>query len=235
MFGHFDLHGGNLLVNDSHNQVTALIDFGNCKIGDLHQDLSVMNLSSADLAERIARAYEKITARKLNKLLIQHYTTIFCLNLLAGLKRKKSEQKYTYWLSELNRWYDYLLRDRAKSKLNARKPVSSLPSSWRKWLASNLMKGSSPETLQKVLREHGFFPLDIATEIMLAENHPYTQAGKEIFHTLNKRNWLLKTCDTVAALDTRYSQAVEKRLTPDFQTFVNNYYSKHLPVVLTTL
>ncbi len=233
VFGHFELHGGNLLVNDAHNRVTALIDFGNCKIGDLHQDLSAMNLSSPDLAERIARAYEKITARKLNKLLIQHYTTIFYLNLLADLKRKKAEQKYSYWLGELNRWYDYLLRDRAKSKLNDRKPVSSLPSSWRKWIASNLMKGCSVEALQKVLRDNGFSPVDIATEIILAENHPYTQAGKEIFHTLNKRNWLLKTCDTLAALDTRYSQAVEKRATPDFQTFVNNYYSKHLPVVLT--
>lgn len=233
VFGHFDLHGSNLLFNDAHNQVTALINFGNCKIGDLHQDLSVMNLSSPDLAEQIARAYETITGRKLNKLLIQHYTTIFYLHLLAELKKKQSQKKYTYWLGELSRWYDYLLRDRAKSKLKARKPASSLPNGWRKWLASNLMKGSSPETLQKVLREQGFSHLDIATEILLAENHPYIEAGKDIFLTLKKRNWLLKTCDTLAALDSRYSQTLEKRVTPDFETFVKDYYSKHLPVVLT--
>lgn len=233
VFGHFDLHGGNVLLNNAHNQITAVIDFGNCKFGDLHQDLSVMNLTSPDLADRMARYYEQSTQRKLNKLLMQHYTTIFYLHLLAGLKRQKIDQKYTYWLGELHRWYEHLLRDRAAAKLQARKPASTLSDGWRKWLASNLMKGSSAESLQKVLRANGFSHVDIATEIMLAENHPYTQAGNEIFHTLNKRNWLLKTCDTLAALDTRYATEVERRQTPDFPTFVKAYYSKHLPVVLT--
>ncbi len=233
VFGHFDLHGGNLLVNRTHSQITAVIDFGNCKIGDVHQDLSVMNLSSPDLAERIAKKYEVVTRRKLNRLLIQHYTTIFYLNLLAGLKRKKAEQKYAYWLGELNTWYQHLLRDRAEAKLKALKPASSLPEGWRRWLASNLMKGSAAPGLQKVLIEQGFSAIDCATETLLAEKHPYIQAGKEIFHTLNKRNWLLKTCDTLAALDTRYSTDIERIKTPDFQTFIDNYYSKHLPVLLT--
>jgi aminoglycoside phosphotransferase len=232
VFGHFDLHGGNVLVNQQHNKVTGIIDFGNCKIGDLHQELSVMNLSSPDLAERIARCYEQLTQRKLNKLLIQHYTTVFYLNLLAGLKRKKADQKFNYWLGELNQWYEHLLKDRANKKLKSRKPASSIPAGWRQWLVSNLMKGSSPAGLQKVLREQGFSHVDIASEIMLAEEHPYTQAGKEIFHTLNKRNWLLQTCNSLAALDPRYSTRVEVRQTPDFETFVTDYYSKHLPVVL---
>ncbi len=233
VFGHFDLHGGNLLVNKSHNQVSAVIDFGNCKIGDVHQDLSVMNLSSPDLAERIARKYEAITQRKLNRLMIQHYTTIFYLNLLAELKRKKSEQKYTYWLGELNTWYQHLLRDRANVMLKARKPASSLSEDWRRWLASNLMIGSNSASLQKVLVGQGLSPIDCVTEILLAENHPYIQAGKEIFYTLNKRNWLLKTWDTLAALDTRYNTHIEKINTPDFQTFIDTYYSKNLPVLLT--
>lgn len=232
VFGHFDLHGGNVLVNKDHTAIAGVIDFGNCKFGDLHQDLSVMNLSSPDLAKRVAIAYEKITKKKLNRLLIQHYTTIFYLNLLAGLKKGNSDKKYNYWLGELHKWYDYLLEDRAIANLNQRGPVSSIPAGWVKWLSSNLMKGSAPKGLQKVLREQGFSHIDIATELRLANEHPYIQAGKEIFHTLNKRNWLLKSCDTLAALDPRYSTEIEIRKTPDFTTFVNNYYSKHLPVVL---
>ncbi|WP_435277331.1 cupin-like domain-containing protein (plasmid) [Psychrobium sp. nBUS_13] len=232
VFGHFDLHGGNVLLNDKHSEFTGVIDFGNCKFGDLHQDLSVMNLSSPALAQKVALAYEQITQRKLNRLLIQHYTTIFYINLLAGLKRNNADDKYAYWLGELHKWYDYLLDERATINLKNRKSVSAIPNNWRQWLAINLMKGAAPVSLQKILREHNFSHVDIATELKLASEHAYIQAGKDIFHTLNKREWLLKTCDTLAALDPRYSTKIEIRETPDFTTFVNNYYSKHLPVVL---
>lgn len=233
VFGHFDLHGGNVLMNEQHNRVLGIIDFGNCKMGDVHQDLSVMNLSSSDLAERIASSYEKRSGRVLNKLLIQHYTTVFYLNLLAGLKRKNADALYEYWLKEFNNWYEYLLNTKAKQRLGLRKPVSALNHGWRKWLASNLMKGSSPNGLRKILREQGFPELDIAAELLLAGEHPYTEAGKEIFLTLNKRNWLLHTNDTLSALDKRYATQVEVRTTPGFDIFINEYYSKQLPVVLT--
>lgn len=233
VFGHFDLHGGNLLFDKEHASITGVIDFGNCKFGDLHQDLSTMNLSSPDLAARIIDQYERLTSRKVNRLLIQHYTTVFYLNLLAGLKRNKTEDKFNYWLGELHHWYDHLINERASAKLKSHKPATNLSSNWRKWIASNLMKGGSPLGVQKVLREQGYSPIDIATEILLATDHPYVQAGQEIFHALNKRNWLLKTCDTLAALDSRYSTEIEVRETPSFDVFIKEYYSKHLPVVLT--
>lgn len=233
VFGHFDLHGGNLVFDKEHANVTGVIDFGNCKLGDLHQDLSTMNLSSPDLTTRIVDQYEQFSRRKVNRLLIQHYTTVFYLNLLAGLKRNKTDDKFNYWLGELHRWYDHLINERASVKIKAQKPLTNMPSSWRKWIASNLMKGGSPLGVQKVLREQGYSPIDIATEIQLATEHPYVQAGQEIFHILNKRNWLLKACDTLAALDPRYSTQVEIIETPSFEVFVRDYYSKHLPVVLT--
>ena len=233
VFGHFDLHGGNILLDSGYKKLVALLDFGNCKIGDLHQDLSVMNLSSPDLAERIAKHYESISGRKLNRLLIQHYTTIFYLNLLAGLKRSKSNKKYKYWLGELNTWYDYLLRDRAKATLSKNKPISTISPNWRKWLASSLMKGSSAASLQKILRAEGFSDIEVAAEMLSAESHPYTEAGQEIFKTLQKRNWLMKTCDSLAQMDDRYSTEIEKRKVLPFKKFIKEYYSKHLPVVFT--
>lgn len=233
VFGHFDLHGGNLLFNKEQNHITGVIDFGNCKLGDLHQDLSTMNLSSADLATRIIDQYEKITRRKVNRLLVQHYTTVFYLNLLAGLKRNKAEDKFDYWLGELRHWYDHLINERASEKLRSRKEVTDMPPSWRKWIASNLMKGGAPLGVKKVLSKQGYSSVDIATEILMATEHPYVQAGQEIFHQLTKRNWLLRTCDTLAALDPRYSREIEIRATPSFDLFIKDYYSKHLPVVLT--
>jgi Ser/Thr protein kinase RdoA (MazF antagonist) len=233
VFGHFDLHGSNVLFDERHERLTAVLDFGNCRPGDLHQDLSVMNLSSTDLAERMARHYAALSGRDPNRLLVQHYTTIFYLNLLADLKRKRASGRYAYWLGELNKWYEYLVADRAAAKLKARAPASSLPPAWRRWLASNLMKGSAPDTLQSILREKGFAHVDIATELTLARQHPYVQAGQEIFQTLAKRNWLLRTVDGLSALDERYSRRIEVRRAPPFDAFVREYYSKHLPVVLT--
>jgi len=233
VFGHFDLHGGNLLFDKAHTSITGVIDFGNCKLGDLHQDLSTMNLSSPDLTIRIIEQYEQLTNRKVNRLLVQHYTTVFYLNLLAGLKRNKTDDKFNYWLGELHRWYEHLINERAITKLNARKPITSLSANWRKWLASNLMKGGSPLGVKKVLSEQGYSPVDIATEIQLATEHPYVQAGQDIFHTLKKRNWLLQSCDSLARLDSRYATDIEVRETPSFDVFIKEYYSKHLPVLLT--
>jgi SAM-dependent methyltransferase len=233
VFGHFDLHGGNILVDADHQRVTAVIDFGNCKIDDLHQDLSTANLSSPDLGERIARHYQKLTARKPNKLLVQHYTTIFYLNLLAGLKRSGASKKYEYWLGELNRWYDYLLKDRAELVLRKRGGASLLPDRWRKWLASNLMKGSAAGDLQRTMRDQGLSHVAIAAELLLVRDHPYLQAGKDISQALAKRNWLMRTCDRLAALDQRYGKQIEVRPVPAFDEFIREYYSKHLPVVLT--
>ena len=231
VFGHFDLHGGNILL-DQRMRLSGVLDFGNCKRGDLHQDLSAMNLSSPDLADRMGRHYARLTGRRPNRLLVQHYTTIFYLNLLAGLKRQRADKKYSYWLNELNGWYDHLLADRAQARLKRRAPVSKLAPGWRKWLASNLMKGSPPSTLQSVLRERGFTHADVAAELALAGDHPYVEAGKEIFHTLAKRNWLLRTCDQLAALDSRYCTEIQALQAPAFDVFVREYYSKQLPVLL---
>lgn len=232
MLGHFDLHGGNLLFNQAHTSITGVIDFGNCKLGDLHQDLSTMNLSSPDFTSRMIECYEQITNKKVNRLLIQHYTTIFYLNLLAGLKQKNNNDKYSYWLGELHRWYDYLISERANVKLAARTPATTLGAGWRKWIAANLIRGGSISTVQNILREQGFSHIDIAVEIKLATDHPYIQAGQEIFHTLKKREWLLNTSDGLARLDANYSKDIEVRDTPSFDVFIKEYYSKHRPVVL---
>ena len=173
------------------------------------------------------------SVRKLNRLLIQHYTTVLYLNLLAGLKRKKSNEKYEYWLGELESWYEYLLKDRAKSTLNKNKPLTIIPASLKQWIAKNLMNGIDSSVLYPALRKQGFSDIEIATEILAAENHPYIEAGQQVVKTLKKREWLINTCDALARLDDRYESSVEKRKVMSFKKFVKDYYSKHLPVVLT--
>lgn len=232
VFGHFDLHGSNILFSDDHKTVTGVLDFGNCKMGDLHQDLSVMNLSSPDLALRILKHYSRITGRQVNTVLVQHYTTIFYLNLLAGLRRKHDERKFAYWLKEFHGWYNFMVQQRASQRVDKHPVLTKIPLSWKKWLASNLMKGANPAGITAKLKQQGYSDLEIATELAFAMQHPYIQAGMEIFHTLKKRNWLLDTCNKLHSLDPGYATTIDVIETPAFDVFIKRYYSKHQPVLL---
>jgi len=232
VFGHFDLHGSNVLVDDTHQTVTGVIDFGNCKIGDVHQDLSVMNLSSPDLANRIIALYERCSGRSVNRLLVEHYTTIFYLNLLAGLRRRQDIKQFDYWLGQLHKWYDHLLARKVKNRLESREPLSRMHPKWREWLACQVISGVDQGMIKGVLRQQGYSDLDIAAELIAAQDHPFIKAGKKSQHLLEKRNWLLQTADALGRLDPHYAEEIEVREAPDFETFVKEYYSRMRPVVL---
>lgn len=230
--GHFDLHGDNLLFDAAHSALLGVIDFGNARRGDLHQDFAPLYLSSPDLADRVIAAYKVSSKRPVNRVLVQHYVTALYLHLLAD-DVAEGGAAHERWLAEFQKWYDYLLADRAKSRLAKLKPLSTMTDDWRQWLASNLMRGSDPAVLQRMAREQGFADIDVATEVAYALALPAVKAGREILHSLKKREWLLRTLDSLAALDPRYGSEVERRAAPAFQIFVRDYYSKHLPVVLT--
>lgn len=232
VFGHFDLHGSNLLLDPPQRRLLAVLDFGNCKLGDVHQDFSSMNLSSPDLAERVIEQYEKLSGRAIDRSLVAHYTSMFYLHLLAGLKQSKDSAKFDYWLGRFQEWHKHLIEQQAMERVRRAGPISSIPHGWRKWFASNLMKGSDEHGLREILTKNGFDELEIAADAVCYHQHPYAEAGQEIADTLLKRNWLMRTYDVLSALDPRYSQAVERRVTPPFEVFVQEYYSKQLPVVL---
>lgn len=232
VFGHFDLHGSNFLLDEKHRRLTGVIDFGNCKFGDIHQDLSSMNLSSPDLAEQVIAHYERLTGRAIDRTLVAHYTSMFYLHLLAGLKRANDTAKFDYWLSRLQQWHEHRIQQQAIERVRSAGTISSIPHGWRKWFASNLMKGSDENGLREILIKNGFDDLDIAADAVSYHEHPFAEAGQEIGDTLLKRNWLMRTYDVLSALDPRYSQTVERRETPPFEEFVHDYYSKQLPVVL---
>ncbi|MCP5334805.1 MAG: cupin-like domain-containing protein [Oceanospirillaceae bacterium] len=105
---------------------------------------------------------------------------------------------------------------------------------WCKWIFDNLLNGCTPESMEKTITAGTAKNKSaLIAEVYRVANDPYLQAAKEMKLTQEKRNWLLDTCDKLAALDQRYSTQLEKRAVPTFDEFVREYYSKHLPVVLT--
>lgn len=114
--------------------------------------------------------------------------------------------------------------------------VKETPQHWKKWIATNLIRGCSHASIAKVLKENGFNDAEIYLELKIVENNPYIQAGieatKDLDIQLRKRNWLLSTYDSLAQLDSGYSQNIDTIDTPAFSEFIQNYYSKHKPVLL---
>jgi hypothetical protein len=127
-----------------------------------------------------------------------------------------------------------MLMQTTATKPKPNSDVNNIEYNWRKWIFDNLLDGCSLESMNKtILSSTANNKEALIAEVYRASADPYIRAAQEMKHTLDKRHWLLETCDKLAALDERYSTNIEKRQTPEFSLFIRDYYSKSLPVVLT--
>lgn len=115
---------------------------------------------------------------------------------------------------------------------DSKQPIRRLPNNWKEWVATNLLEGTSKNSIANVLTQQGFSHAEILLEIETASKSPYLQAGVKAAKLLKKREWLLSTCDDLAKLDPGYNQKIDVIDTPPFEMFIKDYYSKHKPVVL---
>jgi len=121
-----------------------------------------------------------------------------------------------------------LNRNIDESKQNIRK----LPNNLKEWVGLNLLQGVSKDNIAQVLLQQGYTHAEVLLELETASKSPYLRAGLKPTKLLNKREWLLQTCDDLARLDPGYNQQLDVIDTPAFETFIRDYYSKHKPVVL---
>ena len=113
-----------------------------------------------------------------------------------------------------------------------RKNIRKLPNNLKEWVGVNLLQGVSKDNIAQVLLKKGYTQAEVLLELETASKSPYLQAGLKPHKTLNKREWLLQTCDDLARLDPGYNQKIDIIDTPPFDVFIRDYYSKHKPVVL---
>ena len=113
-----------------------------------------------------------------------------------------------------------------------RKNIRKLPNNLKEWVGVNLLQGVSKDNIAQVLLKKGYTHAEVLLELEIASKSPYLQAGLKPHKTLNKREWLLQTCDDLARLDPGYNQKIDIIDTPPFDVFIRDYYSKHKPVVL---
>ena len=65
VFGHFDLHDGNVGA-DSSGRLVGIFDFADCAIGDIHDDFAPLFYISPDLASRTVASYAAKTKKAID-------------------------------------------------------------------------------------------------------------------------------------------------------------------------
>ncbi|MCH7351038.1 MULTISPECIES: cupin-like domain-containing protein [unclassified Acinetobacter] len=109
---------------------------------------------------------------------------------------------------------------------------SALNTQQKKWLALAVLDGSHKAYIYQSLQQQGLSETDIAFEFVQLKQHPYFQIAQEQHFLVKKRNWLLHTLDRFARLNPEY-QRISRIAKPTFSDFIQHYYSRNLPVILT--
>lgn len=111
--------------------------------------------------------------------------------------------------------------------------TSSLSADWQKWLVQCDVEKIPDEQVIATLQQEGYTEAVIRREMANLRQSPYAELAYQMHATLKKRHWLMQTQDHLARLNPAYCTCVDKIKTPDFSAFVQRYYSRHLPIILT--
>lgn len=123
---------------------------------------------------------------------------------------------------------------RQAARAATRKPGSAgipqLNHEWQRWIAENLLLGSSVEPIAHRLGELGAPANVIAAELQAASSSPYYQAGGTISARLAKREWVLESLSRLAAMALPREVPVAERPTAD--AFLRDHYAASRPLIL---
>ena len=97
VFGYFDAHGANMAFDHATQTLRGIYDFGDTGIGPLHHEFIHPSWVSADLAERVINAYERITTKQLDRERIAMLTGIMRLSKLAEYAGDSSRVEAMRW------------------------------------------------------------------------------------------------------------------------------------------
>lgn len=101
VFGHFDLHDGNVGA-DSNGRLVGAFDFADCAIGDIHDDFAPLFYISPDLAFRTVARYSAMTGKAIDPHRIVVAGAMREILDLAG--DRKSPEPDEFFNQKLNEW-----------------------------------------------------------------------------------------------------------------------------------
>lgn len=92
VFGHFDLHGYNILIDPGRGRIAGIIDFENCERHDRALEFCRFPLVSTELLDQIERKYTAYGHTALERGKIDAYYGLFLGHLLDANLRTRNEQ-----------------------------------------------------------------------------------------------------------------------------------------------
>ncbi|WHP07469.1 MULTISPECIES: cupin-like domain-containing protein [Acinetobacter] len=102
----------------------------------------------------------------------------------------------------------------------------------KKWLAQAVLEKKAQIDIYQTLQAQGLSEKAITQELLQLKQDPYFQIAQQQHFLVKKRNWLLDTLDRFARLNPEYQQITRIKI-PSFDFFIQHYYSRNLPVILT--
>jgi ribosomal protein L16 Arg81 hydroxylase len=111
-------------------------------------------------------------------------------------------------------------------------PTFDIPHHWIRWLGENLMRNVSQEELVRVMTQNGCDSRQVCALVDANLNNPFIEAGRILFGQLRKREWLMDIYQQLYRLSNEYP-VISRVSCPSSQEFLENYYSKHRPVIIT--
>ncbi len=107
-----------------------------------------------------------------------------------------------------------------------------LPESWKTWIAINKLQNQPDALLVQRMVEKGIDVQLASEEVSQATSSPYYKAGDQFVQQLRKLESLLKIQHQLSSLSS-HSEKVERRSSLSRQEFLENFYAKNRPVILT--
>jgi len=101
---------------------------------------------------------------------------------------------------------------------------------WRRWIAENLLLGSAPASLLRILTGAGIAEREAVAELELALRSPYLKGAARLKNRLARRDWVLDIQRTLNGLRAPH---IERRHRLPAEAFLADYYSTNQPVIIT--
>lgn len=114
--------------------------------------------------------------------------------------------------------------------------VKSVPitDEWRQWIADSKYAGVDDNQIVQQLIASGISPSAARLEISSLNQSPYFQAGNKFVQALRKLESHANILGDLAALSS-HSRTIDRRANISRTDFLENYYAKNIPLILTDI
>jgi len=128
----------------------------------------------------------------------------------------------------------WLPQSQPKSNLPAVEPQPELSDGWKQWVALNKLMNLPDAVLVERMVEKGVDVKLALDAVSQASSHPYFKAGEQFVQLLQKVESMLKIQHQLSSLS-EAGQTVDRKSKISRSEFLDNYYAKNTPIILTDI